>query len=82
MTKIAASEARTHFSALLRRVAAGHHITITRRGVPVAELVPSRHQPKRPIAETVAALREFGRTKRLDGLSLADLRRSGSRPSD
>lgn len=33
-------EAKTYFSQLLRRVAAGEEITIANRGVPVARLVP------------------------------------------
>ncbi|MGB7139353.1 MAG: type II toxin-antitoxin system Phd/YefM family antitoxin [Candidatus Acidiferrum sp.] len=33
-------EAKTHFSRLLRRVAAGEEITIANRGTPVALLVP------------------------------------------
>jgi prevent-host-death family protein len=33
-------EAKTRFSRLLRRVAAGEEITIANRGVPVARLVP------------------------------------------
>lgn len=33
-------EAKTHFSKLLRRVAAGETIVIARGGVPVARLVP------------------------------------------
>jgi prevent-host-death family protein len=33
-------EAKTHFSRLLQRVAAGEEITIARAGVPVAKLVP------------------------------------------
>ena len=33
-------EAKTQFSQLLRRVAAGEEITIANRGVPVARLVP------------------------------------------
>jgi prevent-host-death family protein len=35
-------EAKTQFSRLLRRVAAGEEITIANRGVPVARLVPVR----------------------------------------
>ena len=34
------SEAKAQFSRLLRRVAAGEEITITKRGVPVARLMP------------------------------------------
>src|SRR5260221_2684785 len=33
-------EAKTHFSRLLQRVAAGEDVTIARDGVPVARLVP------------------------------------------
>jgi prevent-host-death family protein len=33
-------EAKTHFSQLIQRVAAGEEITIARAGVPVARLVP------------------------------------------
>jgi len=37
-------EAKTQFSRLLRRVAAGEEITIANRGVPVARLVPVPHE--------------------------------------
>jgi prevent-host-death family protein len=40
MTKVSVYEAKTHFSELLRRVAAGEEVTIMNRGVPVARLVP------------------------------------------
>jgi prevent-host-death family protein len=40
MKSVNTHEAKTHFSRLLRRVAAGEEITIANRGVPVARLVP------------------------------------------
>ena len=40
MAKVNTHEAKTRFSRLLRRVAAGEEITISNRGVPVARLVP------------------------------------------
>jgi len=40
MSKVNTHEAKTGFSRLLRRVAAGEEITIANRGVPVALLVP------------------------------------------
>jgi prevent-host-death family protein len=40
MKEINTHQAKTHFSQLLRRVAAGEEITIANRGVPVARLVP------------------------------------------
>ena len=39
-------EAKTHFSRLLQRVAAGEEVTIARAGVPVARLVAV--EPKKP----------------------------------
>jgi prevent-host-death family protein len=40
MKAVNTHEAKTHLSRLLRRVAAGEEITIAKRGVPVARLVP------------------------------------------
>jgi prevent-host-death family protein len=39
-------EAKTHLSRLLRQVAAGEEITISRAGVPVAKLIAARAQSK------------------------------------
>lgn len=43
-------EAKTHFSRLVQRAAAGEEIIITRAGVPMAKLVPFRESraPRRP----------------------------------
>jgi prevent-host-death family protein len=40
-------EAKTHLSRLLEDVAAGHEVTITRRGAPIARLVPARDRRRR-----------------------------------
>ncbi len=43
-------EAKTHLSRLLKRVAAGEEITISRAGVPVARLIASgAHSKSRPM---------------------------------
>lgn len=42
MAKIGVFEAKTHLTALLDRVDAGEEIVITRRGEPIAKLVPAR----------------------------------------
>jgi len=42
---VGAFDAKTHLSALLDRLEKGEEITITRRGVPVARLVPVRAAP-------------------------------------
>jgi prevent-host-death family protein len=57
---IGAYEAKTRLAELLDRVERGEAVTITRRGVPVARLVPA--QPAKPSAEEAVrqlfALRE------------------------
>jgi prevent-host-death family protein len=42
-------EAKTHFSKLLERVAAGEEVTIAKAGKPVARLVPFAAPGKRPL---------------------------------
>jgi prevent-host-death family protein len=42
MKQVNIRQAKTQLSKLLRRVAAGEEISITKRGVPVARLVPVR----------------------------------------
>lgn len=44
-------EAKTHLSQLLRRVAAGDEVVITRGGVPVAKLVPVRGRAHRVLGQ-------------------------------
>lgn len=52
MKSVNTHEAKTQFSRLLRRVAAGEEITIANRGVPVARLVPVRSdKPRRKLGE-------------------------------
>ena len=40
-------EAKTHFSKLLRRVAAGEEVTISRAGKPIAKVVPINPKARR-----------------------------------
>ena len=51
MTNIGVHEAKTSLSKLLRRVAAGEEITITRAGTPVARLVPVAAEALRILGE-------------------------------
>ena len=46
MTEVSVHEAKTHLSRLLRRVALGEEIVISRGGEPIARLVPAT--PRRP----------------------------------
>lgn len=49
MTTVNVHEAKTHFSKLLERVAAGERIVIAKAGKPVAELVPLEEHPRKRV---------------------------------
>lgn len=71
---VGAYVAKTHFSELLERVAAGEEITITRHGSPIARLVPVRETPtvdRRRHA--IDAMRELARRNQLGDLRVKDL---------
>ena len=73
------SDAKTHLSALLERVAQGEEITITKHGVPVALLVPAANRHKKDpkkVAERIRALRRGGR---LEGATVRELLEEGRR---
>ncbi len=73
-------EAKTHLPQLLKRVAQGEEILITKHGHVVARLSPPSDTPKRhdtqAVIETILAFRK-GQT--LGGLSLRQLREEGQR---
>ena len=74
MTSIGYYEARTHFSELLDQVARGKQVLITRRGKPVAKLVPAGLSFDRESARrAVAGLLEASRGVTLGGLKIKDL---------
>ena len=79
MTEVGSYEAKTHLPQLLARVAKGERISITKHGVPVAMLVPAAPGRARAVAETVAALKEFRKSRRLGRLSLRELIEEGRR---
>lgn len=53
MSEVGVHEAKTHLSRLLRRVAAGDEVVITRGGVPVARLVPVEERRARVLGRDV-----------------------------
>lgn len=79
MPRVGAYEAKTYLPKLLARVARGERITITKHGVPVAELVPAEPAPRQDVAATIAELREFRREHTLGDMSLKDLIVAGRR---
>ena len=79
MARVGAYEAKTKLANLLERVADGERITITKHGVPVATLAPTRERERRPPAEVIADLRHFRRGRRLGRTPLKKLIDEGRR---
>ncbi len=76
--EVSTFEAKNRLSALLAEVARGVEVTITRRGLPVAKLVPASPDFDREKARRAAAgLREASRGARLDGITIKDLVNEG-----
>ena len=79
MENVGAFEAKTHLAALLDRVATGERITITRRGAPVAMLVPVAAPVKPKRDDVIQQLIEFGKGRSLRGLTIRELIEQGRR---
>ena len=74
MYEIGAFEAKNKLSALLERVQRGEEILITRRGKPVAKLVPAVSAPNRIAAlEAADRILERSRSATLGGLTIKEL---------
>ncbi|MBI1941683.1 MAG: type II toxin-antitoxin system prevent-host-death family antitoxin [Acidobacteria bacterium] len=77
MVKVGSYQAKTHLPRLLKRVARGERITITRHGVPVAMLVPVEGTPTLDRKAAVAAMKAFSKGRRLEGISIRELIEEG-----
>ena len=77
MITLGAFEAKTHLSSLLERVAQGEEIVITKRGKPIARLVPFEKAPQRNLDEVVERILELRKQTRSGGLSWKELRDAG-----
>jgi prevent-host-death family protein len=80
MKRVGAYEAKTHLPRLLREVADGETITITRHGVPVALLVPPTPWQKPSSDDVIDAWREYRKTMQLGpGPSIREMIEEGRR---
>lgn len=71
-------EAKTHLPALLESVLHGEKILITRKGIPIAMLIPY-HEEKKNIHDTIDAIHNFRKGNFLKGLSIRDMKEEGRR---
>lgn len=79
-SSVGSFEAKTHLPQLLERVSRGERITITRRGVPVARLIPPTDETgKDPekIQSAINWLLEFRERHPLGDLKIKDLINEG-----
>lgn len=75
MTTVGAYEAKVKLSQLLKRVARGERIVITKHGAPVALLAPAG--PQADPKEAIAQLRHFRKGHVLKPLRIRDLIEEG-----
>lgn len=79
MRTICADEARTQLPKLPERVIKGERITITKHGIPVAVLGPSKPMRKTKPEKVIAELRRFQDKRSPDGISLREMIEKGRR---
>lgn len=73
MRTLTLAETKSHLSAVVDQVVAGEEIVITRRGRPVARIIPERAQPTPDFASIVAELRDFVQAQPLQLRPAADV---------
>jgi prevent-host-death family protein len=79
MTSIGSFEAKTHLPELLDRVARGEKILITRRGEPVAMLVPPSREPGENVHAVIAQMKALRRGNTLGSGTIRELIEEGRR---
>lgn len=79
MGTVGSYEAKTHLPELLKRTAKGEQITITKHGVPVAQLVPARSLKKPDVRAVIQELRQLRKGRTLGGTSLREMIEAGRR---
>jgi prevent-host-death family protein len=82
MKTVGAFEAKTHLNQLLTQVSEGESIRITRRGIPVAKLVPAGEGERKDFKEVVREIRKIRKIREgasLRGLTIRELIDEGRR---
>jgi prevent-host-death family protein len=79
MKTVGAFEAKTHLTELLKKVSQGETFRITRRGVPVARLVPDEEKKKKDLKTITQELKEIRKGASLEGLTYRELIDEGRR---
>lgn len=79
MIEVGAFEAKTHLSSLLEKVRHGAEVVITKRGKPVARLVPAEQADQSRVNTTINKLLTLRKEITLQSVDWKDLRDEGRR---
>ncbi len=79
MGTVGSYEAKTRLPELLRRIAKGERITITKHGVTVAVLMPAGTSGRRDIRALIEEIRTSRKGRKLGELSLREMIEEGRR---
>ena len=79
MIEVGAFEAKTHLSSLLEKVRHGAEVVITKRGKPVARLIPAEQADQSQINATISKLLTLRKEVTLQSVDWKDLRDEGRR---
>lgn len=79
MESVGAYEAKTHLAELLKRVAQGERITITKHGVPVAVLHPPEATQAADVKTVIEQLRNFRKKRLLGAATIREMIEEGRR---
>jgi prevent-host-death family protein len=79
MVTVGISEAESELPNLLERVAHGELITITKQGVPIAQIVPVPDQSRGNLLQVIQELKAFRKGNPLNGLSVRAMIEEGRR---
>lgn len=77
MKTVAIYEMKANLSHLLDQVEAGEEITVTRRGVPIARIIPDHPPVKADVAALIARIKSTRHKSSLQGLDLNDMIEEG-----
>lgn len=79
MATVGSYEAKTRLPELLRRIAKGEQITITKHGVSIAVLMPAGSSKKRDTRTLIQEIRKFRKGRTLRGMDLREMIDEGRR---
>jgi prevent-host-death family protein len=77
MITVGAFEAKTHLSTLLEQVERGEEVLITRRGKPIARMVPEKGLDRERTAAVIEQMKVLAKGCHLNELSVRELRDEG-----